>query len=87
MVGQMARLRAFRERGERMRTKYTQHKDGDVIVVAECGKHKIECCDCGLVHLFEFAVVRHQRKNRVAFRAVRDNRATAQRRRARGSVK
>lgn len=40
-------------------------------------KHKIACCDCGLVHLFEFRV----RKGVIEFRAKRDMRATAQRRR------
>ena len=39
--------------------------------------HKIACCDCGLVYLLEFRVVR----GRVQFRAWRDKRATAQKRR------
>lgn len=65
----------------RVRTVYTQRKDGDVVVVPESNKMKIACCDCGLVHRFTFAVVTHKRKKRVAFAAVRDNRATAARRR------
>ena len=39
--------------------------------------HKIACCDCGLIHVIEFRVV----KGKVQFRASRDMRATAQRRR------
>lgn len=40
---------------------------------------KTECCDCGLVHLWELK----KTKNVFGFRIVRDNRATAQRRRKR----
>ena len=35
------------------------------------------CCDCGLVHVFQFRV----RKGKIQLRAKRDNRATAQFRR------
>ena len=38
------------------------------------------CCDCGLIHKFEFRV----RKGKVVLRAWRDNRATAQFRRHNG---
>jgi hypothetical protein len=69
----------------RRRTVYTQGKDGDVFLPTMegegAGVHKIACCDCGLVHRFTFAVVKYRGKNRVAFSAVRDNRATAARRR------
>ena len=40
--------------------------------------YKMACCDCGLVHVLDFAVV----DDRVMFRARRDNRATAAKRRA-----
>lgn len=39
--------------------------------------YKIACCDCGLVHKFEFKIIR----GRVFYRAARDNRATAAKRR------
>jgi hypothetical protein len=39
--------------------------------------YKIQCCDCGLVHRFVFAVVKQGKRNRVAFKISRDNRATA----------
>lgn len=42
--------------------------------------HKVQCCDCGLVHVFNFRIV----KGRVQFQAFRNNRSTALVRRARG---
>jgi hypothetical protein len=44
---------------------------------------KMACCDCGLVHLFKFKVVREGKRNAVEFVAHRDNRATAAVRRKR----
>lgn len=62
----------------RATTKYTQVYDGDTIEVI--GRHhKISCCDCGLVHLLKFRM----RGSVITFKAFRDNRATAQRRRKR----
>ena len=60
-----------------MRAKrYVQVYDGDVVEVV--GRiHKIACCDCGLVHLLRFRL----KGSVITFRAYRDNRATAQRRR------
>ena len=40
-------------------------------------KYKLACCDCGLIHEMDFKIV----KNRVQFRARRNNRATGQFRR------
>lgn len=71
--------------------RYKQGLDGEAIVIPQPinkGQvmHKIACCDCGLVHLFRFALV-HERGEwkstdplYLAFNATRDNRATAQRR-------
>jgi nitrate/TMAO reductase-like tetraheme cytochrome c subunit len=67
----------------RRKVAYSQKVDGEVNIANADGEIKIECCDCGLVHHLVFAVVRHNRKNRVAFAAWRDERATAQRRRMR----
>lgn len=39
--------------------------------------YKMACCDCGLIHEMDFKIV----KNRVQFRARRNNRATGQFRR------
>ena len=39
--------------------------------------YKMACCDCGLIHEMDFNIV----KNRVQFRARRNNRATGQFRR------
>lgn len=57
--------------------KYHHHKDGEWVTMRDYPNHKIACCDCGLVHLLEFREV----AGKVQFRAFRDNRATAQRRR------
>lgn len=45
--------------------------------------YKMECCDCGLVHTLDFRVL----DGRAEFRAFRDNRATANKRRARNGRK
>lgn len=39
--------------------------------------YKMACCDCGLVHLLEFKIVKCGRGRKIIFRAYRDNRATA----------
>jgi hypothetical protein len=41
--------------------------------------YRMECCDCGLVHALDFRTV----NGRAQFRARRDNRATATKRRHR----
>ena len=63
-------------------TKYTQQIENengwtDWIIPKVKNMHKICCCDCGLVHKIEFK----NTKEGIIFRASRDNRATAQRRR------
>jgi len=55
---------------------YEEAEDGEWIDAAARG-HKIQCCDCGLVHDYDFRVV----DGRVQFRAKRNNRATGQVRR------
>ena len=40
-------------------------------------KHTIACCDCGLVHHIEI----REHKGELQMRAIRDNRATGQKRR------
>jgi len=50
-------------------------------VEAPNGLARIACCDCGLVHTFQFTV---RRGGGVKLRAWRDNRATARKRRVRG---
>lgn len=57
-------------------TSYPIRQDGEWMRV-ENRRHRIACCDCGLIHDFEFRV----RKRKVEFRVYRNNRATAQRRR------
>jgi hypothetical protein len=45
-------------------------------------KYRMMCCDCGLVHVIDFKVVKWGRGHKVKFRADRHNRATASARRA-----
>ncbi len=56
--------------------KYKREKEGGWIQ-PKSRIHKIMCCDCGLVHKFEFRLHR----NKIQFRVFRDNRATGQARR------
>jgi len=71
------------------RTRFHQvFEDGEWITPTR--RHKIACCDCGLVHNMEFRIVkievlngRKYGKLRVQFRATRNERSTAGRRRNR----
>lgn len=44
--------------------------------------YRMRCCDCGLVHELDFAIIRHGSGRKVIFRARRNERATAAIRRA-----
>ena len=55
---------------------YPIRQDGEWIT-AKNKKHRIACCDCGLVHDLEFRII----EGEFEFRAFRNNRATGQRRR------
>jgi len=58
--------------------RYKQRVDGEAIIIPWRDEdHRFACCDCGLVHDFEFAV----KGRNVIVRATRNKRATAQRRR------
>lgn len=58
--------------------RYQQAIDGDWIRPKRTG-YKVACCDCGLVHRFNFSVI----NGVFRFQAFRDNRATAAKRRKR----
>lgn len=57
--------------------RYGQVLDGELIEIAKKTGHRMACCDCGLVHRMNFYIV----GKKIRFRAWRDNRATAARRR------
>lgn len=57
--------------------RYGQVYDGEWIKPKTRRGHRIACCDCGLVHVFDFTV----RKGVLYYRPVRDQKATAARRR------
>jgi hypothetical protein len=59
------------------RLKYVQVYNGEWIRPMPQTGHMMACCDCGLIHRMDFRVY----KGKVVFRAYRDNRATANRRR------
>lgn len=58
-------------------TKYPKAKPGEWIAPVMSG-HKLACCDCGLVHVFNYRV---DADGEISFQAFRDNRATGQLRR------
>lgn len=58
--------------------KYYQVKDGEWRYFLR--KEKVACCDCGLVHTYRY----RKRKGFLQRQAIRDNRATAARRRRLG---
>ena len=62
-------------------TCYIKQKDGEWLRPKMKG-YKMMCCDCGLVHIFDFRVIRWGRGYKIEFRAFRHNRATATARRA-----
>ena len=64
---------------------YKQIHDGDFLPLHHV--HKIACCDCGLVHRWEFKIKTIGRKKVAGFIVARDNRATGQRRRRHGRKK
>lgn len=55
--------------------KYYVQQDGEWF--QPCGNYRMACCDCGLVHRFQFRI----RDGKIQFRAWRDARSTAQKRR------
>ena len=59
--------------------RYPDIKAGQWVAPKKSG-YRMECCDCGLVHVLEFRLYRGQ----VQMRGYRDNRATARRRKKRG---
>lgn len=65
-----------------MKLKYTQHKDGEGFTIPNKTIYKLACCDCGLVHKIVIAAPGLRKGVEIDFAAKRDNRATANRRRA-----
>lgn len=64
--------------------KYHPQKNGEWVQPVPRG-YKMACCDCGLVHVIDFRVIKYAngKRTKVQFRAFRDNRSTAAKRRAR----
>ena len=63
-------------------SKYTQRTDGEGFEIPNKTVYKLACCDCGLVHQIVIAAPKLKRGEPIGFAAKRDNRATAQIRRA-----
>lgn len=61
--------------------RYKTQKNGEFVRPMMKG-YKMRCCDCGLVHVIDFHVIRWGRGHKVLFQAWRDTRATAAIRRA-----
>ena len=62
------------ERRGRMSQLYIQRHDGEWVDVTD--GQSLACCDCGLVHKTEYAIL----DNRILKRVFRDKRSTANRR-------
>lgn len=62
--------------------RYYQQTDGEWVAPSRKG-YKLACCDCGLVHILNFKLVRRGGGKTIIFQAFRDERATAQKRRHR----
>lgn len=56
--------------------KYEKAQSGKWIRPVKKG-YKMACCDCGLVHVLEFAHIPYGRGRKIIFRAWRDDLATA----------
>lgn len=65
-----------------MPKRYPQVYDGDWVRPVMRG-YKMRCCDCGLVHRFNFKVIKWGRGHKVLLQPFRDERATAAGRRGR----
>lgn len=57
--------------------KYVRVSDGEWIEPKPQRGHKMQCCDCALIHTMDFRI----KNGRVQFRPRRDKRATATARR------
>lgn len=63
-----------------MGRRYPEVKAGEWVKPTRKG-YRLMCCDCGLVHKIDFLLVPLHGGKGIIFRAFRDNRATAARRR------
>jgi len=60
--------------------RYAQVYDGEWIKPT-MKKHRMACCDCGLVHVIDFKIIKSGRGFAIMLRALRNNRMTAAKRR------
>lgn len=63
--------------------KYEQVTKANNLIVPERRGQRLMCCDCGLVHRFDFFLKKRGRGHVIMIRVHRDNRATAAARRKR----
>jgi hypothetical protein len=66
--------------------KYPGVVEGDWVQPVRRG-YRMACCDCGLVHVVNFRLVKRGRGNVIQLQAFRHNRATAAARRKKGGEK
>lgn len=59
---------------------YKTGKDGEWVTPVMKG-YKLMCCDCRLVHTFDFKITKQGRRYKIQFRASRNYRSTAAARR------
>jgi hypothetical protein len=68
-------------RRPKRKMRYRQQYAGDRVRPVMRG-YKMCCCDCGLIHVLDFFVIRWGRGHKVEFRARQDKRATSAARRS-----
>lgn len=66
--------------------KYPQQYDGDRVRPVMRG-YRMRCCDCSLIHVLDFYIVRHKGRLVVEFRVRKHNRATAAARRKKKALR
>jgi hypothetical protein len=60
------------------RPKYTQLYDNDTVEIRRGREFVRQCCDCGLVHAYNYKIIYDKRgKPQIQYKVRRDKRATA----------
>jgi len=62
--------------------KFTYWEDGEIVTIHPPEKLRVECCDCSLVHVFDFAI--STENNEIHIDCERDDAATKELRKKHG---
>jgi len=67
-----------------MKSEYKKFYDGDSIIHDVRGAPGLKCCDCGLIHHYEFDIIS---KNKIRIAIWRNDKETAKERKCRAKTK